>query len=83
MSIAIHAHARERMAERGATEAEVAETVQSGESFPAKFERSGFRRNFGFDGVWQGKNYSIKQVEVLAARENEDWIVITVIVRYF
>lgn len=83
MSIAIHAHARERMAERGATEAEVVETVQGGEEFPAKFGRSGFRRNFSFDGIWQGKNYSTKQVEVLAVGEDGDWIVITVIVKYF
>lgn len=83
MSIAIHAHARERMAERGASEAEVVEAVQSGEGFPAKFGRSGFRRNFSSEGIWQGKNYSTKQVEVLAVREDEDWIVITVIVKYF
>ena len=46
--VRIHSHARERMEERGATEEEVIETVRKGERFPAKFGRTGFRRNFPF-----------------------------------
>jgi hypothetical protein len=36
------------MEERGATEEEVRATVEQGESFPTKFGRTGFRRNFRF-----------------------------------
>jgi hypothetical protein len=46
MSVLFHSHAKERMRERGATEAEVIATVQEGEQFPAKFGRFGFRHNF-------------------------------------
>ena len=44
--IKIHSHALQRMVERGATTEEVYATVEHGETFPAKFGRSGFRRNF-------------------------------------
>lgn len=36
MTVRLHPHAVERLSERGATEAEMAATVQGGESFPAK-----------------------------------------------
>lgn len=42
MNIALHPHALERLAERGAIEEEVIATVLQGESFPAKFGRTGF-----------------------------------------
>ena len=78
----IHPHALERMAERGATEAEVAATVAGGERFLAKFGRTGFRRNFAFDAERRGRFYATKQVEVYAVDEG-GWLVITVVVRYF
>ena len=81
-TIRLHPHAQERLAERGATEAEVIATVETGERFPAKLGRTGFRRNFSFDGQWQGRQYATKQVEAYAVEEN-GWLVITVIVRYF
>jgi hypothetical protein len=71
------------MAERGATEAEVETSVVEGESFPAKFGRTGFRRNFPFAGQWRGKHCRTKQVEVYAVKEGDDWVVITVMTRYF
>ena len=83
MSIQIHPHARERMKERGASRDEVKATIEKGEQFPAKFGRSGFRRNFPFDGKWGGRDYGTKQVEVYAIEEGSDWLVITVITRYF
>jgi hypothetical protein len=42
------------MQERGASEDEVIETIETGEKFPAKFGRIGFRRNFNFEGMWRG-----------------------------
>ena len=81
--VRIHPHARERMEERGATEEEVIETVRKGERSPAKFGRTGFRRNFPFDTLWRGKHYHTKQVEVYAVEEEDKIVVITVIVKYF
>ncbi len=83
MAVRIHPHASERMGERGATEDEVKATVEQGEQFPAKFGRTGFRRNFRFDSNWRGRSYSTKQVEAYAVMENSGWLVITVITRYF
>jgi hypothetical protein len=83
MAVRFHPHARERMKERGATEAEVIATVEQGECFPTKYGRCGFRRNFPFGGTWLGRWYKTKQVEVLAVEEGGDWLVITVITRYF
>lgn len=81
--VVIDPHARERIAERGTTEDEVTATVEGGESFPAKFGRSGFRRNFAFGDIWRGRRYSTKQVEVFAIEEDGRWVVVTVIVKFF
>ena len=82
MTIRLHQHAAERLGERGATKAEVVECVEGGERFPAKFGRTGFRRNFPFDGEWNGRHYAAKQIEAYAVDEG-GWLVITVIVKFF
>ena len=81
--VRLHLHAREPMDERGATEEEVRATVEQGESFPAKFGRMGFRRNFQFDQHRHGRQYHTKQIEAYAVQEGPDWLVITVLTRYF
>ena len=81
--VRLHPHARERMQERGATEEEIQATVAQGEQFPARFGRTGFRRNFQFDREWRGRHCRTKQVEVYAVQQGADWLVITVITRYF
>lgn len=81
--IRFHPHAWERMEERGATEEEVRATVERGERFPGKRGRTGFRRNFPFADEWRGRYYGTKQVEAYAVLEESDWLVITVITRYF
>jgi hypothetical protein len=83
MDIIIHPHAKERIRERGATEEEVFITIKSGERFIAKHRRIGFRRVFPFHGIWRGKRYTTKQIEVISAQEGENLIVITVLVKYF
>ena len=83
MSVRLHPHARERLGERGATEDEVIATVETGETFPAKFGRAGFRRNFAFAQVWKGKTYATKQMEVYAVKQGEDWLAITFVTRFF
>jgi len=83
MKVSIHHHAASRIIERGATENEIVETVTNGERFPAKFGRTGFRRNFPFSGLWRNRQFRTKQVEAFAVIENDEWLVITVIVKYF
>ena len=83
MSIRFHPHSLERMKERGATEDEVECTVKQGEQFPTKFNRTGFRRNFPFSNMWRGRYYENKQIEAYAVSEGADWLVITIITRYF
>lgn len=83
MKVELHPHAQARILERGATEQEVVATIEEGERFPVKHDRTGFRRNFAQMGRWGGKRYSNKQIEVIAIPDNEGWIVITVIVKYF
>lgn len=83
MAIRFHNHALQRMSERGATKEEVVATIQKGEQFPAKFDRMGFRRNFAVDTQWRGTQYKNKQIEAYAIQEGKDWLVITVITKYF
>ena len=83
MAIKLHAHAKARAVERGTIESEVIATVEEGECFPAKYGRTGFRRNFPFNGIWRGKHFLVRQVEAYAVKEGGDWIVVTAITRYF
>lgn len=83
MAVRSHPHARQRMGGRGATEDEIKAAIEQGESFPGKFGRTGFRRNFVFDREWRGKYYRTKRIEVYTVREEPDWLVITTITRYF
>jgi Domain of unknown function (DUF4258) len=83
VEIRLHFHAKQRLVERGASEAEVVQTVETGEPFAAKYGRQGFRRAFAYNGMWQGRTYATKQVEAIAVREADDWLVITVLVKYF
>ena len=81
--VEIHPHARERAPERGVSEQEMVETVHTGESFPVKFGRMGFRKIFGYNGTWRGRRYANKEVEAIAVEISGGWLVLTVIARYF
>lgn len=83
MVVRLHPHARERLQERGASESEVVATVQEGERIPAKFGRTGFRRNFAYNATWRGRYYATKQIEAFAVQDDDGWLVITVIVKFF
>ena len=83
MSVRLHPHAKERLSERGATEEEITTAIETGETFMAKFGRTGFRRNFAFGRLWKGKVYATKQVEVYAVKEGDDWLAITFVTRFF
>jgi hypothetical protein len=81
--VKVHEHALKPCKERGATTEEVISAIESGETFPGKFGRTGFRLNLLYNSVWNGKYYATKQIEAYAVKKNEDWIVITIFVKYF
>ncbi len=84
MEVVLHPHASARIADRGVSLEEVIATVQDGERIAAKFGRVGFRRHFSYGKIWRGRAYATKQIEVIAVEEREgQWLVITVIARYF
>ncbi len=83
MTVRLHPHARARLVERGATAAEVIGTVETGTRSPAKFGRTRFRRDLPFGAEWRGRRYATKRVDAFAVEEEDGWLVITVIVRYF
>jgi len=83
MIVRIHSHARQRMRERGATAAEVRQTVEQGRATPAKFGRTQFRRVFPFKASWNGKYFARRQIDAVAAKIEGGWVVVTVIVKYF
>jgi hypothetical protein len=83
MHVELHPRASERLSERGATQAEVIDTVLHGEHFPAKFNRMGFRKVFVYDGTWRDRKYSHKEVEAIAVEIPTGVLVLTVITRYF
>lgn len=83
MPVIIHPHALERAKDRGTTENEITETIESGESFPAKHDRTGFRKTVIYNAKWQHRHYYAKQIECYTVRENDSWVGITVLVKYF
>jgi hypothetical protein len=81
--VTFHPYALERLKERGALENEIILAVKTGEQFAGKHGRTGFRLNFIFNGQWNNKYFATKQVEAYAINENNTWVVITVIVKFF
>lgn len=82
MVVLLAPHAEERMAERGASRAEIEATVQLGERFPAKHGRIGFRRLFVGAYVYRGRAFDRKTIEAYVATSGENETVVTVIVKY-
>jgi hypothetical protein len=81
--IELHPHAIGRMPERGATETEIVDTVVTGEKYPVKFGRMGFRKTFSYNAVWRGRLYAHKEIEAIAVEIPNGWLVLTAITRYF
>ena len=81
--VVIHPHAKVRALERGATELEIINVVETGEVFPAKYGRTGFRKTTIYNDTWQRKHYYVRQIECYAVQEQEDWLVISLLVKYF
>jgi len=76
-------HAREKMLDRGASEAEVEIAIRTGNPEPARRERLMFRKNFAFNRQWRGNSYAVKQVAPIVAEESDRLVVVTVFAHYF
>lgn len=83
MSIFFTNHSLDQAKLRGTNQDEIRAAIAEGEEIPAKLGRFMRRKNFDFDGLWQGKLYKIKQVAPVFVRENEKIVVITVYTYYF
>ena len=76
-------HALERMEERGASRHEVRKAIREGDSSEARHGRTEFRYTFPFEDEWNGTYYDYKELIVYAVDDDGDWIVVTVIPRYY
>ena len=77
-------HARRRMDLRGATEAEVIESIQSEKWQPALQEKWQVRKKFDFGkpSPVNQQVYSFKTIHAIFAEETDSIVVVTVIVYY-
>lgn len=76
-------HAKGQMLKRGASEAEVEETIQDAPWEQAKQGRMQCRLNFEFNNYWYGRYYQTKQVHAIFAEEESYIVMVTVKVYYF
>jgi hypothetical protein len=82
MEIQIGSHALLRAEERGTTEKEIQEVLETGIPLIVKSNRLGKEKIFQFEQVLNGKYFQQKKVAVIYTIENSIVIVITVIVKY-
>jgi hypothetical protein len=81
--IRLSGHAREQLAFRGVTEAEVVEAIHTSPWQPAELGRLDCRKDFPFGKEWNRKVYAIKQVRPIFVDEPEEIVVVTVYTYYF
>ena len=82
LEIRIAHHALERAGERGATEEEIRDVVNSGLSIPARYGRLARAKVYEFKQERHGKYYEQKRLEVVYAVEEETAVLVTVYVFY-
>ena len=75
-------HAREAMEIRGASEAEVIDTIQSGQERPARHPKLGREKVFREGYEYDGRQYPHKELWVYFLEEGNVTIIATVIVGY-
>jgi hypothetical protein len=82
VKIQIESHTLERAEERGATSAEIQDTLEHGLEIPARGTRKGKAKVFDFKKKRLGKYYEQKRVEVIYVEENNQIVTVTVYVFY-
>jgi hypothetical protein len=82
MQIRIDPHTSERAAERGASEWEIEQVINTGLPIPAKYGRLAKAKVYDFRQVRNGKSYEQKRIEVVYMMERDVAITVTVYVFY-
>lgn len=82
MRIQIEPHTLERAEERGVSEAEIQDVLETGMAIPAKYGRKGKTKVYDFNKERHGRYYEHKRVEVLYTIENDIIVTVTVYVFY-
>ena len=76
-------HARERLAKRGTTEADVIRAIRSGYREPAQRGLSLYRLTVEYRREWDGRYYGVQQVVPVVDDLPDRFVVITVYTFYF
>ena len=82
MKIQIDSHTLERAEERGTSEEEIKDVIETGFAIPGKYGRNGKAKIFEFGQNRHGKYYEQKRVEVMYVIEDNTTITVTVYVFY-
>jgi len=80
--VRLSTHARDRAAQRGATEEDVVAAISEGQWRCADRRRMQAEKSFRYDAKWNGKRYKIKSVRPIFVEEDETIVVVTVYVYY-
>ena len=82
IEIQIDQHTIERAKERGASEEEIIDVVNTGFSIPAKYKRFGKAKIYDFKRKRFNQYYEQKRIEVFYVKEGSKIITVTVYVYY-
>jgi hypothetical protein len=82
MKIQIDPHTLERSHERGASEEEIKDIIETGSVIPAKHGRKGKTKVYEFKKERHGRYYEQKRIEVFYIIEDDSIITVTVYVFY-
>jgi len=82
MEIQIDPHTLERAQERGASEQEIKDAIETGFDIPAKYGRMGKAKVYDFKQKRHGKYYEQKRIEVIYTIEENSIVTVTVYVFY-
>jgi hypothetical protein len=82
MRIQIHQHTLERAEERGTSEEEITDVIETGFEIPGKHGRIGRAKVYEFEKERHGRKYEQKRVEVFYVKEEDVLVTVTVYVFY-
>ena len=82
MDIQIDPHTLERAEQRGASEEEIRDVIETGFLIPAKYRRVGKAKISEFNREWRGQYYQQKRVEVFYTIAGSSIVTVTVYVFY-
>lgn len=76
-------HAQDNAVHRGTSDVEVADAIHTTPWADAGRGRLECRKDFSYDGEWNGRHYGTKQVRPIFVDEDAEIVVVTVYVYFF